>query len=362
MNERYDLRALGWDEAFEEAFEPFRDRGSLAARVAVEHRGALVLLATAGEVWGEISGALRHRAAGRADLPAVGDWVTMRMGASEGRATVEAVLPRRTRFSRNMAGLTTDEQVIAANVDIAFLVSALNSDLNPRQIERYLTMAWSSGASPEVVLTKADLCPDLTSALTEVQAVAPGVPIHITSAVTGEGIEGLSAALAGHKTGVLLGSSGVGKSTLVNELVGEERQTVRDIRDDGKGRHTTTKRELIVLDTGGLLIDTPGMRELQLWDDNDGLDDAFADISRLAEGCRFRDCRHEREPGCAVVSAVEEGSLPRGRYDGFKKLERELEFLHRKQDRRAAAVERRKWRAIAKDHRARERLGRGSTD
>jgi ribosome biogenesis GTPase len=352
----YDLRALGWDENLEREFEPYRAKGLEAGRVAVEHRGALVLYTQGGEIWAELAGALRHRALGRGDLPAVGDWVAARVRPDEGRGTVEAVLSRRTKFSRNMAGFTTDEQVLAANVDVTVLVSALDSDLNLRRLERYLTMAWSSGAMPVVVLTKADLCTDIAAALEEVGSIALGVPVIVTSAVTGEGIDELSATVRNHKTAVLLGSSGVGKSTLVNRLVGAERQEVRDIRDDGKGRHTTTRRELVLLDDGGILIDTPGMRELQLWDDNDGLDDTFADIKELAAECRFGDCRHESEPGCAVLGALEDGSLSQERYAGYKKLERELHFLHVKQDKRAAAVERRKWRAFSKDYRARARL------
>ena len=354
--QRYELDALGWDEHFETSIQPWKQQGCEPARVSVEHRGALVVYTAQGEIWAEVAGALRHRVQGRGELPAVGDWVAARVRHNEGRGTIEAVLSRKTKFSRNMAGFTTDEQVLAANVDVAFLVSALDGDLNARRLERYLTMAWSSGATPIVVLTKADLCDDLDTALDSLESVALGVPVVVTSTVTREGLDELGQSLEAGRTAVLLGSSGVGKSSLVNELVGAERQTVQELREDGKGRHTTTRRELIVLDRGGLLIDTPGMRELQLWDENEGLDETFADIAALAEECRFRDCRHEREPGCAVLSALEDGALDQGRYDGYKKLERELHFLHIKQDKRAAAVERKKSRAFSKDYRARARL------
>jgi ribosome biogenesis GTPase len=355
-HERHPLAALGWNERIADALDDF-DGTLTPGRIAVEHRGAYVVLTAEGELWAETSGAFRHRASGRHELPCVGDWVALDARVDEGRATIHHVLPRRTSFSRNVAGFETDEQVLAANIDVAFLIAALNADLNMRRLERYLTMAWASGAQPVVVLSKADLCPDLDDALRQVHAVALGVPVHVTSVVTGEGVDELRAYLTGERTAVLLGSSGAGKSSLINELVGESLQVVQEIREDGRGRHTTTRRELVVLASGGVLIDTPGLRELQLWNEADGLDTAFGDITDLAAGCRFRDCRHEQEPGCAVKEALAAGTLERGRYDGFKKLERELHYLHVKQDRRAAANERRKWKAITKDYRRRTQLG-----
>ena len=356
MTSPMTLERLGWNRALEEAFQPYAARGLQPGRVGIEHRGAYVVHTSLGEMWAETTGAMLHRATGKADLPCIGDWVAVHVRLREKRATIGAVLPRRTRFSRNVAGFTTDEQVLAANIDVALLVSALDADLNLRRLERYLTMAWASGASPVVVLTKADLCSDSTRAMEDVASVAIGVPIHATSAVTGQGVDELWRYLHGNRTAVLLGSSGVGKSSLINELAGEDRQEVQHLREDGKGRHTTTRRELLVLDRGGIVIDTPGLRELQLWDENEGLDETFAEIATLAGDCRFRDCRHEKEPGCAVVRALEQGLLEPGRYEGYKKLERELHYLRVKQDRRAAVLERRKMRALAKSYRDRDKL------
>jgi ribosome biogenesis GTPase len=290
------LVELGWNPFFEEAFDESARPELAPARVAAAHRGAYVLYTAHGELWAETSGAMRHEAAGRAELPAVGDWVAIEPRPGEERATIRAVLPRKSSFSRKIAWKETEEQVLAANVDVVFLMSALDSDLNPRRIERYLTMSWSCGAVPVIVLSKADLCEDLAGALETVARVAPGVEIHAISAQEQEGLEELLPHLEGHRTAALLGSSGVGKSTLINELVGAPRQTVRAIRDDGRGRHTTTHRELIALPTGGLIIDTPGLRELQLWDDNGGLDETFEDITALAEGCRFPTARTSANP------------------------------------------------------------------
>jgi ribosome biogenesis GTPase len=345
------LIEFGWDERFAAAFEPHARLGLAPGRVAIEHRGAYVIHTERGELWAETSGSFRYKATSQEDMPCVGDWVAVDARIHEGRGTIQAVLPRRTRFSRKVAGFTTEEQVLAANIDIVLLVAALNSDLNVRRLERYLTMAWASGASPVIVLSKADLCEDLPAAEAAVARVAFGVPIHVTSVVSGEGIDELRGYLSDNRTLAVLGSSGVGKSSLINELAGSPTQLVREIRDDGRGRHTTTHRELLVLDGGGIVIDTPGLRELQLWDEADGLDDAFADIAALAQGCRFRDCRHEREPQCAVIAAMEAGTLPRARYESFKKLERELYHLHLKQNQRAAADEKRRRRAFTKSHR-----------
>jgi ribosome biogenesis GTPase / thiamine phosphate phosphatase len=346
------LIRLGWDKQLSATFAPHAGRDLVPGRVAIEHRSAYVIHTESGELWAETSGSFRHNAASQEDMPCVGDWVAVDARPGEGRATIHAVLPRKTRFSRKVAGFTTEEQVLAANIDMAFLVAALDADLNVRRLERYLTMAWASGASPVIVLSKADLCEDLPAALAEVGAVALGVPVHVTSVVTGDGIGELRGYLTGSRTIAVLGSSGVGKSSLINELGGgETTQTVREIRDDGKGRHTTTHRELLVLPGGGIIVDTPGLRELQLWDEAEGLDDAFADIANLARECRFRDCRHEREPDCAVIAAMQAGTLPKARYESFKKLERELYHLHLKQNQRAAADEKRKRRAFSKSHR-----------
>jgi ribosome biogenesis GTPase / thiamine phosphate phosphatase len=345
------LEHLGWSPALADAFQPSADSGHEPGRVAVEHRGALVLHTSSGEVWADVPGRLRHRAASVADLPAVGDWVAFSRQAQGERATVESVLPRRTAFLRKVAGFESVEQVVAANVDIVFAVSSLEGDLNPRRLERYLTLAWESGAEPVVVLTKADLCKSVEAALTLLGDVTLGVPVHAVSAVTGQGIDALAAHLTGGRTATLVGSSGVGKSTLVNRLCGSERLATGELRADGRGRHTTTHRELVVLDAGGCLIDTPGMRELTLWDAEDGLGQAFEDVEELAGTCRFSDCAHRTEPGCAVRAAIAAGTLDAGRLESFRHLQRELRFLEIRHDARVRSEERKRWRAVSREQR-----------
>jgi ribosome biogenesis GTPase len=261
------------------------------------------------------------------------------------------VLTRRSKFSRKAAGFETEEQVLAANVDILFLINALDQGPNVRRIERYLTLAWESGAIPVVVLSKTDLCDDPAAARELVEASAVGVDIHLTSTVTGEGVDELLSYVTGGRTVAVLGSSGAGKSTLINHLIGEERMATQEIREDGKGRHTTSHRELIVAPTGGLILDTPGMRELQLWDADEGIDQAFQDVAELASECRFRDCKHEGEPGCAVLAAVGDGSLEPERLESYRKLQRELHALEIKQNKRARSEERKKYRTQAKSMR-----------
>jgi ribosome biogenesis GTPase / thiamine phosphate phosphatase len=343
------LSFLGWDAFFADSFEPHNRDGLVPARVAVQHRGAYVLLTEAGEFRAELSGRLVHEA-GPAGLPAVGDWVAARI--SEARAaTIQAVLPRRTSFSRKIASGPSDrteEQVLAANVDTVFLVSGLGGDLNLRRLERYLAMGWESGAEPVIVLTKLDLYPDDQEAIGAVEAIAFGVPVHALSGVTGEGVDELDRYLSPGRTVVLLGSSGVGKSTLVNYLCGREVLATQETRADGRGRHTTSHRELVQLPGGSLLLDTPGIRELQLWDAADGLEEAFDDLTSLAAGCRFSDCGHEREPGCAVRKALESGTLSRERFESYSKLKRELHWLEVRQDARLRADERKKRRAFAR--------------
>ena len=339
------LASLGWDDYFETRFTTFASAGYVPGRVATQHKGAYVVLSEYGRLDAAVSGKLRYDASGAAELPVVGDWVALAVRPDEQAATIQGVVDRRTRFSRKVAGFESDEQVLAANIDVVFLTTSLNADLNPRRIERYLTMAYESGAAPVVVLTKADLCEDIPAALEAVQEVAIGTPVHIVSAVTGEGFDDLQAYTAGHKTVALLGSSGVGKSTLVNEMAGEELLRVQEIReDDARGRHTTTHRQMVVLPDGGIVVDTPGMRELQLWEASDGLSGSFQDIADVAEGCRFRDCTHAQEPGCAVRAAVDAGTLKAERLASFNKLQRELMYLERKRDQRLASQETRKWK------------------
>ncbi|MFD1774495.1 ribosome small subunit-dependent GTPase A [Paenibacillus rhizophilus] len=279
-----------------------------------------------GEQWGELSGRLRHTLETFGEYPAVGDWTSVKK-ADGGHLIIQGVLPRRSVISRKAAGSQPREQIVAANIDTLFLVSALNDDYNLRRMERYLIMAWNSGASPVILLTKADLCHDPESKIAEMEMTAPGVPVHAVSAHLGSGRESLLPYVGEGQTVALTGSSGCGKSTLVNWLCGADLQLTREVReDDSRGRHTTTRRELFLLPDGGVIVDTPGMRELQLWEDDGGLDLAFADIGQLSERCRYADCRHEREEGCAVLEAVSSGELEEKRLQSYRKTQRELQY------------------------------------
>ena len=340
------LRQFGWDEFFAERF-PAGD-GLIPARVVAEHRSNYRVQTAVAPAAACLAGKLRHRAGCHADLPAVGDWVAVQSPAGNGDLVIHDVLPRRSKFSRKVAGERTDEQVVAANVDYVWIVTALDADFNLRRIERYLTLAWDSGASPVIVLNKADLAAGAESKRWEVESLSPATPVHAISSLTGEGLGDLAGYLQNHATVALLGSSGVGKSTLINALAGTILQETGSLREDGKGRHTTTGRQLIRLPGGGLIVDTPGMRELQLWDAGAGLADTFSDIDDLAAACRFSDCQHAEEPGCAVTAAVQQGLLPPERLASYQKLQRELAHLDRKQDARARQLEKQRNRSMAK--------------
>jgi ribosome biogenesis GTPase / thiamine phosphate phosphatase len=344
---QHSLEALGWSPSFAEAFAPYEADGLIPARVALQERGGLVLLTAGGSLAAEPSGRLLHDGVS----PVAGDWVAAEPIAGGERAIVKAVLPRRSRFSRKEARLRTEEQVVAANVDTVFLVSACGREFNPRRIERYLTAAWESGADPVVVINKVDLADRPAEILAEADAVAFGVPVHAVSGVTGAGLEALEPYLLPARTVALLGSSGVGKSTLANRLLGRDARSVAPTRADGRGRHTTTNRELVPLPGGAFLLDTPGMRELQLWADESSLDETFAEVSELASGCRFSDCSHEREPGCAVRSALGAGTLSAERWQSYRKLRRELRALALRQDARLRSEERRRIRTLARSRR-----------
>jgi len=343
-----DLNALGWSPGREQEFELYAADALAPARVAAQHRGAYVVYAAAGERPAEVAGRLRHAAAGPVDLPAVGDWVAVADGPDAAAATIHAVLERNTVFLRKAAGDESVEQVVASNVDVVFLVSAFGDDLNVRRIERYLSAGWESGAQPVVVLNKSDLAEDLEAAIAEVDAVAFGVPVHVMSCLQGEGVEQLETYFSGNRTAALLGSSGVGKSSLLNRLLGWDKQEVQGLRGDGQGRHTTSHRELVPLPNGGLVLDTPGMREFALWDAGAGVDETFADVADLAADCRFADCAHVSEPGCAVLAALADGTLAEERFESYRKLLGELKHLELKTDARAMAEQRKARRRFAR--------------
>jgi len=353
------LEDLGWNDFFAAAFAPYAEQGLVPARVTAQ-KGLNQVSTAEGDHYADLAGKLRHELkgpGGASGHPAVGDWVALRLPTGEGRAMIHAVLPRKSKFSRKTAGQRTEEQVVAANVDTIFLVSGLDGDFNPRRIERYLTAAWDSGAHPVVVLNKLDRCDDPEACLLETQAIALGVPVHRVSALTGKNCEELASYVTpGHTVG-LLGSSGVGKSTLINRLLGREAQRTGDVREgDDRGRHTTTHRELFRAPSGGLLIDTPGMREIQLWEGDQGIESAFPEIEELAESCRFADCRHQGEPGCAVEAAVAGGELEPERLESYRKLQRELHQIHVRHDELARLQEKKKNKVLHKAQREHYKL------
>ncbi|OPZ62243.1 MAG: putative ribosome biogenesis GTPase RsgA [Firmicutes bacterium ADurb.Bin506] len=318
--------------------------------MASEHKHLYRVYSDKGDCLASVSGRLRHAAYGREAYPAVGDWVVITLSddGHHDHAVIHAILPRRSKFSRKVAGKVLDEQIVAANVDTVFIVNALNHDFNLRRIERYLTVTWDSGATPVIVLTKADLCPDVDAHVDSAQSVAPGVDVVAISCITGQGLNQLDRYLLPGRTVALLGSSGAGKSTIINRLVGAEVQRTQAVRtDDDRGRHTTTARELIAIPGKGMIIDTPGMRELQLWaGDDDTVSDAFADISQLAVACKFSDCSHGSEPGCAVRHALREGTLDPDRFESFLKLQRERAYISRKENIHELLAERDRWKKI----------------
>ncbi len=346
------LENYGWDSSLQSAFEMLSDKDLIPARVAIRHKNNYLIASAEGDMSAEISGKMLYEIEDGiiADgFPAVGDWVAVRTFPEEGKAIIQKLLPRKSKFSRKEAGIKTVEQVLAANIDTVFLMMSLNSDFNIRRLERYLVLASESNVSAAIILSKADLCEDTERMLEEVKTVSKDIPVHIVSSLTGAGIEDLRIYFEGNKTISILGSSGVGKSTFINALLGSDKMKVNDISEyKDKGTHTTSHRELVLLPTGGLIIDTPGMRELQLWEGERGVEEAFEEIEALMENCKFTDCSHTNEPGCAILEALDSGELDEDRYKSYLKLKREAKYFERKNSKKEMITEKKKWKAITK--------------
>jgi ribosome biogenesis GTPase / thiamine phosphate phosphatase len=342
------LKDLGWNSFFESQFEEINHTGLMPARVIEEFRGFYRIRSAHADYLAEAAGKLQYQAASREDFPAVGDWVAIVARPEEGRARIEHVLPRRTKLVRKVAGREMTGQIVATNLDTVFVVSALNREFNLRRIERYLTFVWDSGARPVVLLNKADLCPDALARAADVEVIALGAPVHLLSALEMTGLEAVRAYLARGTTAAFVGSSGVGKSTIINRIadVSLRTQPVRD--HDDRGQHTTTSRQMIFLSAEGMLIDTPGMRELQFLDHEQGAAQAFQDIGVLSQDCKFRDCGHQGEPGCAIETAVRQGELSLERLQSYRKLLAEVRFQERKMNPELARQVKEKWRKIHK--------------
>lgn len=328
-----NLINLGWNHFFESQFQVFKEQGFSPARVVRVEREIYLILSEQGEFTAEVSGKFLYNARERSEFPAVGDWVVVSLRPQEAKATINCFLPRKSRFSRKIAMNTTEEQIIAANMDTIFIVTGLDEDFNLRRIERYLTLTWTSNANAVIVLNKMDLCDDVEQRVSEVNSIAFGVPVLPISAETKQGITALHQYLGTGQTAALVGSSGVGKSTITNVLLGEEKQAVGAVReDDSKGRHITSKRELIFVPSGGMIIDNPGMREIQLWADEDDLEKSFKDIRDFATQCKFTDCKHQSEPACAVKKAIEDGTLDIKRFRSYLKQQKQLIYLAKRQN------------------------------
>jgi ribosome biogenesis GTPase len=352
-----DLKKFGWNEYFEAYFSEYASNGVLPARVAVERRNYYELYSNIGKLTADKRGKLFYNSSSAEDLPAVGDWVVIKDISSEKKAMIHAVLPRRTKFSRKKAGIVTEEQIIAANIDTVFILSSLNQELNLRRIERYLTLAWDNNVKPVIVLSKADLCDNMYEKLVVAQNNFTATDALVISALKGAGIEELYQYFEGNKTIAVLGSSGVGKSTLINTLLNRKKMRVTEIglyKD--KGKHTTTHRELAAVPGGGMIIDTPGMREIQLWEGSEGVSELFEDIEQLALECKFSDCKHDSEPGCAIKDALEKGEITQDRLKSYKKLLNEIGYFERKQNIRAKLNEKKRWKKITADAKKKSKI------
>ncbi len=354
--DRHALAALGFDPAHFDVLAGLEPKELTPARVVAEHRDRYVLTSDTTDRWAVVSGRFRATAGDGDAWPAVGDWVAAQH-VPDGVSVIHHVLPRRTRLERLAAGGVARSQVLAANVDVVFIVTSLNADYNPRRLERTLALVWESGARPVIVLTKADLSPDVEAATSATETLAIGVPVHAVCAPTGDGLDALLPYLGLGSTVALVGSSGVGKSTLVNALVAEPAMATREVRaGDDRGRHTTSHRQLVRVPTGGAIVDTPGLREVGLAGDDGGLDAVFGDIDELARSCRFADCGHQTEPGCAVLAAIASGEITSERLSGYRKLQREAAHVERRRSARARNETKRRWKRIHMAMRERKKV------
>jgi ribosome biogenesis GTPase len=344
-----NLIELGWNSFFDAQWETFKDESLYALRIVRENREQYLAYGELGEFHCEVSGKFRHNSNSKSKYPAVGDWVAASVRDEEKKATIHAVFERKSFLSRKVVGENTDEQIVAANIDFIFIVTGLDDNYNLRRIERYLTMAWNSGAIPIVILNKADLCEDAESKKLEVESIAIGVDVLLVSSMSSSSLELLKKYTNPGKTIAFIGSSGVGKSTLINSLLGTNKQKVNSVSGLGsRGKHTTTYRELILLDNGCIVIDTPGMRELQLWGDEDGLKQTFDDIKELALYCKYKDCNHISEPGCAILEAVKKGNISQERLDSYYKLKKELSYLEDRLTLKPSVIEKSRSKKISK--------------
>jgi len=350
------LKELGWNSFFENNFQPYKENGFTPARILLEQKSELIVFTETGELTAKVAGKIRHIAQSKSDLPVVGDWVAIRP-LHGGTALIEAILPRQSQIIRIASGMRkkrvgriSEEQVLGANIDTIFIVTGLDRDYNIRRIERYLTLVYNSGAIPVIILNKSDLCPDIDDKLSEVESVAFGVPIHIISATSDVNLQNLKQYFSPGKTITLLGSSGTGKSTIINKLLGFERQKVKEISESiGKGQHTTSHRELIFMPGGGIIVDNPGMREITLSAEEENIGDTFQDIKELAQNCKFNDCQHQSEPGCAVKQAIKNDELESERLTSYQKLRNELKFIDDRKQLGSRRAVNEKWNRIMKN-------------